>query len=80
LKNRVLKNTFGPEREEETGEWRKLHSEELHDVFLTRCSGIRQKLKVAHVKGGEKCIEGPWLGNLKERGHLEDLDVDGKNI
>ena len=29
---RVLKNIFGPERDEVTGEWRKLHNEELCDV------------------------------------------------
>ena len=29
---RVLKNIFGPERDEVAGEWRKLHSEELYDV------------------------------------------------
>jgi hypothetical protein len=28
-KNRVLRRTFGPKRDEVTGEWRKLHYEEL---------------------------------------------------
>jgi hypothetical protein len=28
--NRVLRRIFGPKREEVTGEWRKLHNEELH--------------------------------------------------
>jgi hypothetical protein len=30
FENRVLRRIFGPKREEVTGEWRKLHSEELH--------------------------------------------------
>jgi hypothetical protein len=30
LKNRVLRRIFGPKRDEVTGEWRKLHIEELH--------------------------------------------------
>jgi hypothetical protein len=28
--NRILRTVFGPNRDEVTGEWRKLHSEELH--------------------------------------------------
>jgi hypothetical protein len=31
--NRVLKNIFGPKRDEVTGEWRKLHNEELRDLY-----------------------------------------------
>jgi hypothetical protein len=31
--NRVLRRIFGPERDEVTGEWRKLHNEELHDLY-----------------------------------------------
>jgi hypothetical protein len=33
--NRVLREKFGPEREEVTGEWRKLHNEELHDMYFS---------------------------------------------
>jgi hypothetical protein len=32
FKNRVLKRIFGPKRDEVTGEWRKLHNEELNDL------------------------------------------------
>jgi hypothetical protein len=32
LENRVLRRIFGPNRDEVTGEWRKLHNEELHDL------------------------------------------------
>jgi hypothetical protein len=32
FKNRVLRRKFGPKRDEVTGEWRKLHNEELHDL------------------------------------------------
>jgi hypothetical protein len=31
--NRVLRRIFGPKREEVTGEWRKLHSGELHNLY-----------------------------------------------
>jgi hypothetical protein len=31
--NRVLRRIFGPTRTEVTGEWRKLHNEELNDLY-----------------------------------------------
>jgi hypothetical protein len=31
--NRVLRRIFGPKRDEGTGEWRMLHSEELNDMY-----------------------------------------------
>jgi hypothetical protein len=33
FENRVLRRIFGPKRDEMTGEWRKLHNEELRDLF-----------------------------------------------
>ena len=33
FENRVLRRVFGPKREEVTGEWRKLHNEELSDLY-----------------------------------------------
>jgi hypothetical protein len=33
FKNRVLKRILGLKRDEVTGEWRKLHNEELHDLY-----------------------------------------------
>jgi hypothetical protein len=33
--NRVLRRIFGPKRDEVTGEWRKLHNEELHNLYLS---------------------------------------------
>jgi hypothetical protein len=32
FENRVLRRIFGPSRDEVTGEWRKPHNEELHDL------------------------------------------------
>ena len=32
FENRVLRRIFGPKRDEATGEWRKLHNEELNDL------------------------------------------------
>jgi hypothetical protein len=33
FENRVLRRIFGLQRDEVTGEWRKLHKEELHDLY-----------------------------------------------
>jgi hypothetical protein len=33
LENRVLRRIFGPKRDEATGEWRRLHNEELNDLY-----------------------------------------------
>jgi hypothetical protein len=33
FENRVLRRIFGPKRDEVTGEWRRLHNEELNDLY-----------------------------------------------
>jgi hypothetical protein len=33
FENRVLRRVFGPKRDKVTGEWRKLHNEELNDMY-----------------------------------------------
>jgi len=33
FENRVLRGIFGPKRYKITGEWRKLHNEELNDLY-----------------------------------------------
>ena len=35
FENRVLRRIFGSKRDEVTGEWRKLHNEELNDVYCS---------------------------------------------
>jgi hypothetical protein len=40
FENRVLRRIFGPNKDEVTGYWRKLHKEDLNDSVLTQyCSG-----------------------------------------
>jgi hypothetical protein len=53
FENRVLRRIFGPKRDEVTGEWRKLHNEELDDLYSIQNS-IRmfkpnRKRMVRHV-------------------------------
>jgi hypothetical protein len=33
FENRVLRRIFGPKRDEVIGEWKKIHNEELHDLY-----------------------------------------------
>jgi len=35
FENMVLRGIFGPKRDEMTGEWRKLHNEELNDLYCS---------------------------------------------
>jgi len=35
LKSRVLRRIFESKRDEVTGEWRKLHNEELNDLYFS---------------------------------------------
>ena len=36
FENTVLRRIFGPRRDEVTGEWRRLHNEELNDLYCSR--------------------------------------------
>jgi hypothetical protein len=36
FENRVLRRIFGPKRDEATREWRRLHNEELHDLYSSQ--------------------------------------------
>jgi hypothetical protein len=35
FENRVLRRIFGPKKDEVRGEWRKLHNEELNDLYCS---------------------------------------------
>ena len=41
FENRLLRRIVGPERDEVTGEWRKLHNEELYDLYRKLFVGKR---------------------------------------
>jgi len=55
--NRVLRRIFGPKRNEVTGEWRKLHNEELNDLY---CS--------PNIVRGTKPRRMRWVGNVAHMG------------
>jgi hypothetical protein len=56
FENRVLRRMFGPKRDEVTGEWRKLHNEELRDLYSSpRIIKSRRMRCAGHVaQMGEK--------------------------
>jgi hypothetical protein len=59
FENRVLRGIFGPKRDEVTGEWRKLHNEELRDLYsspnIIRIIKSRMMRWAGHVaRMGEK--------------------------
>jgi len=86
FENRVLRRVFGRKKAEVTGEWRKLHNEELNDLYssptifrvikLGRMTWARHG---AHI-GESRDVHRVLVGNLREKDHLEDPDIDGKII
>jgi hypothetical protein len=86
FENRVLRKIFGPKREEVTGKWRRLHNEELYDLYssqnIIRVIKLRLMTRAGHVarmRTGEM-HSGFWWGNLREEDYLENLDVDGGTV
>jgi len=59
FENRVLRRVFGPRRDEVTDEWRKLHNEELNDLYsspnIVRVINSRRMRWAGHIERmGEK--------------------------
>jgi hypothetical protein len=60
----VLWRIFGPKRDEATGDWRKLHNEELHGLYSS--PGIARVMKVRWMK---------WAGHIyKHTSLLHSMD------
>jgi len=82
FEKRVLKRLFGPKRDEVKWEWRRLHNEELYNLYcssnIIRANKSRSIRWAGHVArmGRGKVHTGFWWGNLGEREHLEESDVD----
>jgi hypothetical protein len=62
FENRVLRRIFGPKRDEVMGEWRKLHNEELHDLYSS--PGIIRIIKLRRIR---------WAGHVARKGEDERL-------
>ena len=62
FENRVLRKVFGPKRDTVTGEWRKLHNEELNDLYsltnierVVKSRRMRWAGQVARM-GEDRCV------------------------
>jgi hypothetical protein len=68
FENRVLRGIFGPKRDEVTREWRKLHIEELNDLYcsqnIVRVIKSRRMRWAGHVAriGNIKCVQRVLVG------------------
>jgi hypothetical protein len=86
FENRVLRKIFVSKRDEVTGYWRKLHNEELSDLYsssiIVRIIKLRIIRWAGHLErmGGREVYIGFLWGNLRERDHMEDPGVDGRII
>jgi hypothetical protein len=61
LENRVLRRIFGLKRDEVTGEWRKLHNEELHILYFTN---IIRQIKSMRMR---------WAGHVARVGEKRNV-------
>ena len=82
FENRVLRIIFGPKRDKVRGEWRRLHNEEIYDLYSS--SNIIQIKKrwtglLARMGRQKKCIEN-LVGKTQGKNYLEKVGVDGGMI
>jgi hypothetical protein len=66
FENRVLRRIFGPKRDEATGEWRRLHNEELHDVYSS--PNIIRVIKSRRMRWTEH------VARMGEKRYIQDFD------
>jgi hypothetical protein len=62
FENRVLRRIFGPKRDEVTGEWRKLHSGELHNLYSS--PDIIRQIKSRGMR---------WVGHVARMGKRRNV-------
>jgi hypothetical protein len=71
----VLRSTFGPRRDEVTGDWRKLHNEELHNLYAS--PDIIRMIKSRRMRWAEHVVRMGrigidikyWWGSQKDKDH-----------
>jgi hypothetical protein len=82
--NTELRRIFGSKKDEVIGSWRKLHDEELHNLYsspsIIRNIKSRRMRWAGHVvRMGRRGMHiGFWWESRKERDIQEDLDIGGR--
>ena len=86
FKNIVLRRVFGPKRDEVTGEWRKLHNEELsvlyslpNIVWVVKSRRMRWVGHVVHIGQG-RGVYRVLVVEPEGKNHWGDPDADGRII
>jgi hypothetical protein len=64
FENRVLRGKFGPKRGGVTGEWRKLHSGELHNLYSS--TDIIRQIKSRRIR---------WAGHVARMGEVRNVHM-----
>jgi hypothetical protein len=83
FENRVLRRIFGPKRDEVKGDLKKLHNEELSDLYcspnIVRVIILRIRWAGHVARMGEgRGVYRVLVGKLRERDHLKDPGIDRK--
>jgi hypothetical protein len=81
----ALRRIFGSKREEVTGNWRKLHNEELYNFSHCQERGIIRMMESNRMKAvgyevhmvEKRNAYRFMIGNMKERDHLGDFGING---
>jgi hypothetical protein len=61
FKKRMLRGLFGPKRKEVTGGWRRLHNEELHNLYIS--PNIIQVIESRMLR---------WMGHVAHMGKMRN--------
>ena len=71
FENIVLRRIFGPKRDEVAGEWRKLHNEELNDLYsspnIFRLDNIQRWARHVACMGERRGVYRIFVGKPKGR-------------
>ena len=83
FENKVLRRICGPWRDEVTGDWRRMHNEELNDLSsspnIVRVIKSRRMGWAGHVArmGEERVVYRVLVGKPEGKNHWRDLGIDG---